>query len=133
MWGVIVNAQSMEPSLIANASVTLGGVEHIAKILDVQVMEKIVPVMGNVTALSILVYVRMDGLVTDAIFQTALEIQTVQIEAFATLPTILPSVQSVLPAGWVLRVKTFAQMEPRCQWTVETVFVIRVSQVVDVM
>lgn len=80
MWGVIVNAQSMEPSLIANASVTLGGVEHIAKILDVQVMEKIVPVMGNVTALSILVYVRMDGLVTDAIFQTALEIQTVQIE-----------------------------------------------------
>lgn len=80
MWGVIVNAQSMEPSLIANASVTLGGVEHIAKILDVQVMEKIVLVMGNVTALSILVYVRMDGLVTDAIFQTALEIQTVQIE-----------------------------------------------------
>lgn len=133
MWGVIVNAQSMEPSLIANASVTLGGVEHIAKILDVQVMEKIVPVMGNVTALSILVYVRMDGLVTDAIFQTALEIQTVQIEAFATLPIILPSVQIVLPAGWVLRVKTFAQMEPRCQWIVETVFVIRVSQVVDVM
>lgn len=54
-------------------------------------------------------------------------------QAFATLPTILPSVQIVLPAGWVLRVKTFAQMEPRCQWTVETVFVIRVSQVVDVM
>lgn len=132
-WDVIANAQSMEPSLIASASVTLDGVEHIAKILDVPVREKIVPVVGNVTVLSILVYVRMDGLVTDVIYQTVLEIQTVQIEAFATLLTILLSVQIALLGGWALHVKTFARMELRFQWIVETVFVIRVSLVVDVM
>ena len=78
--GAIANVRSMEPSSMTSASVMLDGVEHFVKIPDALERARIVLVMESVTVLFIDVSARMGGLVTDVIFLTVLEIQTVQIE-----------------------------------------------------
>lgn len=78
------NVLNMERSSMVNASVTAGGVEPIAKIQGALVTARIVLGMGSVTVQLMSVTVMLGGLVTDVIFQTALEIQTVPTEVRVT-------------------------------------------------
>jgi len=101
------------------------------KIPDVQELERIALDTANVTVQHTHASVRMGGLEMDAIFLIVLEIQTVQTEVSATQQLTHQSARTVHVGGWALLVRTFALMEIKYLWTVETAFVIHVTRVVD--
>jgi len=101
------------------------------KIPDVRELERIALDTANVTVQHTHASVRMGGLEMDAIFLIVLEIQTVQTEVSATQQLTHQSARTVHVVGWALLVRTFALMEIKYLWTVETAFAIHVTRVVD--
>lgn len=110
------------------ASAMWDGEEHIVKIPDVLAMGQTALVTVNAIVQRTSVLVRMAGLVMAAIFRTVLEILTVLTGVTAMKLLTLQSVPIVYLVGWVRLVRISVRMVIKYLWTVETVFVIHVTQ-----